>query len=97
MVKLSASIRANSDWWLKYEDAKIRAKWKTEALKQTFAWIWAANMLVPYEERDQYIFQGYRKPLEVALSEKQVDYVLDELDGYAKLRDGATGIQVRGD
>lgn len=97
MVKLSASIRAKPDWWLKYENAKICAKWKTEALDQKFAWIWAANMLVPYEERDQYIFQGYRKPLEVALSEKQVDYVLDELDGYAKLRDGATGIQVRGD
>lgn len=30
----------------------------------------------------------------MALSEKQVEYVLAELDGYAKLRDAYTGAQV---
>lgn len=53
MIKLSASIRAKPEWWIKYKDAGIRARWKAEALEQKFRWIEAATMLVPYEDREQ--------------------------------------------
>lgn len=37
---------------------------------------------------------GTDPDLIVKLNERQVEYVLDELDGYAKLRDETLGIQV---
>lgn len=94
MIKLSASIRAKPEWWIKYKDAEIRARWKAEALEQKFRWIEAATMLVPYEDREQYTAENQRAVVDVTLSEKQVEYVLDELDGYAKLRNDDNGIQV---
>lgn len=94
MIKLSASIRAKPEWWIKYKDAEIRARWKAEALEQKFRWIEAATMLVPYEDRKQYTAENQRAVVDVTLSEKQVEYVLDELDGYAKLRNDDNGIQV---
>lgn len=94
MIKLSASIRAKPEWWIKYKDAGIRARWKAEALEQKFRWIEAATMLVPYEDREQYAAEHQRAVVDVTLSEKQVEYVLDELDGYAKLRNDDNGIQV---
>ena len=33
--------------------------------------------------------------VDVKLEEKQIDYVLDELEGYDKLRDDVAGIEVR--
>lgn len=51
-------------------------------------------MLVPIEEREKYSTEDETAPFEVSLSERQIDYVMNELDGYAKLRDEATGIQV---
>lgn len=75
-------------------DPEIRAKWKAEALELKFAWIEAATMLVPYEDRESYLYDDQRIKVNVALSEKQVEYVLAELDGYAKLRDVYTGAQV---
>ena len=47
----------------------------------------AATMPIPYEVRD--------RSVDVKLEEKQIDYVLDELEGYDKLRDDAAGTEVR--
>ncbi|KAI5121387.1 hypothetical protein M0805_001200 [Coniferiporia weirii] len=105
MVKLSASIRSKPDWWVKYKDPNIRAKWREEALATKMVWIERATMLVPYEGARE-MFPGAVFPgaatlnsftfdeSVVQLNEKQTEYVLDELDGYAKLRDEETGIQV---
>ncbi|KAI5121389.1 hypothetical protein M0805_001202 [Coniferiporia weirii] len=100
MVKLSASIRSKPEWWLKYKKPEIRAKWTEEALATKMVWIERATMLVPYEGAremfpDAVIGDSYTfEESVVQLNEKQVEYVLDELDGYAKLRDEETGIQV---
>ena len=99
MVKLSAAIRSKPTWWEKYKDPEIRARWKAEALGSKFVWIEAATMLVPFEGHEQYMKDAQEgitlDDLIVILTEKQVEYVLDELDGYAKLRDEKTGIEVR--
>lgn len=94
MIKLSASIRTEPGWRIKYKDALIRATWKAEALKQSFTWIERATMLVPKEDEEQFIAKVDDDVVHVRLTEKQADYVLDELDGYAKLLDETTGIQV---
>lgn len=52
-------------------------------------------MLVPKEDEEQFIEKVDDDVVHVTLTEKQADYVLDELDGYAKLVDETTGIQVR--
>ncbi len=59
-----------ANWWEKYKDPAIRAKWKEEAATQTGS----------YECRP--------------LKEDEIDYVLDELEGYATVRDPETGIEV---
>ncbi|SJL12728.1 uncharacterized protein ARMOST_16159 [Armillaria ostoyae] len=69
MCELSATIRDKPNWWEKYKDPAIRAKWKEEAATQTGS----------YECR--------------LLQEDEIDYVLDELEGYAAVRDPATGIE----
>ena len=97
MVKLSASIRSKADWWEKYKVPEIRAKWREEALNTKMAWIERATMLVPLGEAPQHFAAGSRYPEEstVQLTEQEVDYVLDELEGYAKQREDETGIQAR--
>lgn len=99
MVKLSAALRSKPRWWEKYKDPEIRAKWKKEALDNKLVWIEAATMLVPYEGHEKYMINARPSipfdDLLVMLTEKQVDYVLDELDGYAKLHQEGTGIEVR--
>ncbi|KAL5532593.1 hypothetical protein ACEPAF_4367 [Sanghuangporus sanghuang] len=96
MVKLSASIRSKSEWWKKYKDSEIRTRWREEALNAEMVWIEKATMLVPLDEAPRHFAAGSRNEEDsvVKLSKKEVDYVLDELDGYAKLRDEETGIQV---
>lgn len=97
MVRLSASIRSKSEWWKKYKDSEIRARWREEALNTEMVWIESATMLVPLDEAPRHFAAGSRNEEDsvVKLSKKEADYVLDELDGYAKLRDEETGIQAR--
>lgn len=98
MVKLSAAIRSKPRWWDKFRVPEIRAKWKEEAVKSKSVWIEAATMLVPFEEHEQFMEEARENicldDLIVVLSEKQVDYVLDELEGYAELRNDDSGIEV---
>lgn len=64
MCALSAALREKPEWWRKFKDPEIRARWEAEALQQ-------------------------------GLTQKQFDYVLDELNGYLALRDEATAMEVR--
>ena len=52
-------------------------------------------MPIPYEVRDRYLKEAHTNTVDVKLEEKQIDYVLDELEGYDKLRDDAAGTEVR--
>ncbi|KAF8601415.1 hypothetical protein BDV93DRAFT_495817 [Ceratobasidium sp. AG-I] len=65
MIRLSAALRRKPDWWIKFRDRDILAKWRAEALAQA-----------------------------EKMKESHVDYVLQELDGYANLRDEDTGAEV---
>ncbi|KAK0191991.1 hypothetical protein F5146DRAFT_1037906 [Armillaria mellea] len=59
MCELSTTIRSKPNWWEKYTDPAIRAKWKEEAAMQIGCY-------------------GCRP-----LQEDEIDYVLNELEGYA--------------
>ncbi|KAF8601420.1 hypothetical protein BDV93DRAFT_475556 [Ceratobasidium sp. AG-I] len=65
MTRLSAALRHKPDWWIKFRDQDILAKWRAEALAQA-----------------------------EKMRESHIDYVLQELDGYANLRDEETGAEV---
>jgi hypothetical protein len=93
MGHLSASIRRKHEWWIKRKDPVILSKWKEEALATTMVWNKRTNSLEPLsavEARGEVDQESI-----VKLNEKQVEYVLKELDGYEKLRDEERGIQVR--
>ncbi|TFK56326.1 hypothetical protein OE88DRAFT_1649535 [Heliocybe sulcata] len=76
MCHLSASIRTRDVWWKVYKDADVRTRWMNDAL-----------------EKSVEVYSGYQedlpsdKPVDVKLTAKQIDYVLDELEGYEALRD----------
>ncbi|KAF9245641.1 hypothetical protein BU15DRAFT_85367 [Melanogaster broomeanus] len=76
MSRFSAFIRRENNWWNHLHDPDVRARWTTEGLAHTW------TVRAPSSE------------IEVWLSESQegellwiVEYVLSELDGYARLRD----------
>ena len=97
MIRLSASIRSKPDWWKKYRNPDIRAKWKSEALATQMYWQEQTTTLETLEAAKERLSR--HKTLDkhsiVRLNERQVTYVLDELARFDALRDEATGIQVR--
>ncbi|KAG8901221.1 hypothetical protein FRB99_005476 [Tulasnella sp. 403] len=68
MSGISYALRSKPNWWEKYRQPDIRAKWKDEAMAIEFD-------------------HGMK------LRGEEVDYVLDELDGFHKMRDDATGVE----
>ncbi|KAF7361411.1 hypothetical protein MSAN_01174200 [Mycena sanguinolenta] len=77
MCELSWVLRSKPDWQRKAADPEIRSKWRREALEQQAAVAAAA-----------------RDPsTAVCLTEKMVDYVLGELNGYAEIADNERGIE----
>jgi len=66
MCSLSATLRNKPQWWVKFKDEAIVAKWRMEAIDQ-------------------------------GLDTKQVNYVLAEMEDYARMRDEKSGAEVRGD
>ena len=97
MIRLSASIRSKPDWWKKYRNPDIRAKWKSEALDTRMYWQERTTTLETLQAVKERLpeYQILDKHSIVQLNERQVTYVLDELARYDALRDEATGIQVR--
>ncbi|KAG8889669.1 hypothetical protein FRB99_003966, partial [Tulasnella sp. 403] len=68
MLSISYALRSKPNWWKKYRQPDVRAKWKKEA------------MAVEFDHG-------------VKLREEEVDYVLDELYGFHKMRDDTTGVE----
>jgi len=88
MCALSNTIREKPDWWEKIKDPSLVEKWTQEALDQ---------------QRGEYrIRQLTRRmvntpcpPLTRDSPGSKIDYVFQELHGYASIRDPKTGIEVR--
>ncbi|KAJ7911603.1 hypothetical protein B0H13DRAFT_2009347 [Mycena leptocephala] len=78
MYELSWAIRSKPEWQRKAADPEIREKWRREALEQAAA----ASAL-----------QESSEDVHVCLTDKMIDYVLAELDGYAKIADNERGIE----
>lgn len=97
MIRLSASIRSKADWWIKYRNPEIRAKWRAEALDTKMVWQEELSIMESLESAIERVEEGKEldKDSIVQLNEKQVDYVLDELARYDELRDERNGVQVR--
>lgn len=92
MMALSYSIRSKPDWQRKYRDREIRAKWRQEALSteledRVFA------------ERPEESEMGYDREAEELerprLTERMVDYILDELALHDEKLKHTNGIAVR--
>ncbi|KAF8198394.1 hypothetical protein K438DRAFT_1824332 [Mycena galopus ATCC 62051] len=77
MCELSWTLRSKPEWQRKAKDTEIRRKWHQEASEQQAAA--AADAEDP--------------SVEVCLTDKMIDYVLAELDGYAKIADNERGIE----
>ncbi|KAF7361405.1 hypothetical protein MSAN_01173600 [Mycena sanguinolenta] len=77
MCELSWALRSKPDWQRKAADPEIRSKWRQEALEHQAAVAAAAQ----------------DPSTAVCLTEKMIDYVLAELDGYAEIADNERGIE----
>ncbi|KAJ7602386.1 hypothetical protein B0H17DRAFT_117735 [Mycena rosella] len=77
MYELSWTLRRKPEWQRKAADPEIRGKWRREALEQVAA---AGS-------------DGATRKNGGLLSEKMIDYVLAELNGYAKIADSEKGIE----
>ncbi|KAJ7163480.1 hypothetical protein C8R43DRAFT_989779 [Mycena crocata] len=77
MYELSWAIRSKPEWQRKAADPEIRAKWRQEAVEQAVA----ARESEPTTLKD------------CLMTEKMIDYVLAELDGYAEIADNEKGIE----
>ena len=89
MCAMSHAIREKPRWWEKIKEPEIMARWKKEVLKQQ-------EPLPRYRQLTEAMVR-----VSVMVNNdhygtiiRQVDYVLDELHGYASLRDRETGIEV---
>ena len=90
MCAMSHAIREKPRWWEKINDLKVMSRWRREALKQqkpqprhrklTETMVRLLTMISNDDHRGTIV--------------QQVDYVLDELHGFAVLRDEETGIEV---
>ncbi|KAJ7216278.1 hypothetical protein B0H12DRAFT_1154159 [Mycena haematopus] len=77
MYQLSWALRSKPEWQRKATDPEIRTKWRQEALQQQ------AEAAAASEDPST----------AVCLTEEMIDYVLAELDGYAKIADNERGIE----
>ncbi|GAA5999675.1 DUF4246 domain-containing protein [Rhodotorula paludigena] len=88
MLALSYEIRQKPDWARKLRDSDIRTKWRAEALGKR-------NEEAGFAERTGENYSGYdvEEVERPKLTEKMVDYVLDELELHAEKLNDPHGIQ----
>ena len=79
MCALSNCIREQPNWWEKVKDEAYVNRWRQQALVWEGGLANATTVYASHEHR----------------TELQVNYVLEELHGYASLRDPGTGVEVR--
>lgn len=97
MCALSNHIREKPNWWEKVKDETIVEKWRQEAMKQQEDEDREASRKMSSEmvSRDGEQVIPFYGCLSSLISMSQIKYVLEELHGYAELRDSETGIEVR--
>ncbi|KAH8117208.1 hypothetical protein DFH11DRAFT_988750 [Phellopilus nigrolimitatus] len=76
MTRLSAELRSEQGWWLRFQNQEMRQKWIQEAANKT----WRVGPI--------------SNNIKVGLAKHQIEYVVDELAGYAALRNDGNGVQV---
>ncbi|KAG8891580.1 hypothetical protein FRC00_013468 [Tulasnella sp. 408] len=86
MGELSYALRSKTEWWTKFKKPEIRAKWEKEALEHEIQ----GARLTKAEVKSVDAFVTGEV---IALTGTSLRYVLDELQGYEKMRDTTTGIQ----
>lgn len=91
MYGLSWTIRSKPEWQRKMSDPAIMEKWRKEALDQQDG--------LPVEQKltknmVRKIYTDATRQVFILIP-PQVNYVLSELAGYARLSDPPSGIEVR--
>jgi hypothetical protein len=87
MCALSAAIREKPQWYTKFRDIKIQENWRME-IEQQQRGLHDSLKLTPNMVRVVLVFA-----MPTTQSKIQIDYVMEELEAYAKLRDDETGIE----
>jgi len=92
MCALSNRIREKSNWWEKVKDETVVERWREEVLQQVGDDERPERKLTPGMVSPPPVF-----PLLLSSSTQclKIKYVLEELQGYAALRDPETGIEAR--
>ena len=89
MCALSNVIREKLNWWEKIRDPALVEKWKQEALDQQEG---------EYRTRQltkRMVNAPHFRPSICDSTFSKIDYLFQELHGYASIRDCETGIEVR--
>ena len=90
MCALSHRIREKPNWWEKVKDKAVVEEWREEALQEEEeddgapSWNLTPTMVSP----------ATFEPVSLTLTLIKINYVLEELHGYASLRDPKTGLEV---
>ncbi|BGP63401.1 hypothetical protein NBRC10512_000259 [Rhodotorula toruloides] len=90
MMALSYSIRSKPNWQRKYRDPEIRAKWRHEALNTELEDRAYAGR--PEESEEHYYDREVENLERPRLTEKMVDYVLDELAWHDEMLKQTCGV-----
>ena len=94
MCELSATIREKPDWQIKFRDETIRNKW-IEEIREQQKGLHQSLQLTNNMVRETLSRFSLAELVSLTESYSQINYVMTELEAYAALRDGNTGIEVR--
>lgn len=90
MCALSAAIREKPEWWVKFRDEAIRAKWREE-IKEQQKDLHRSLQLTDDMVR---VFDAIAWREHSLSMHLKLNYIIGELEAYAALRDPETGIEV---
>ncbi|KAF8640959.1 hypothetical protein AX17_000605 [Amanita inopinata Kibby_2008] len=86
MAQFSAHIRRQHDWWNHLHNPFIRNSWFEEAANSQWI-VQSSSRNYPIQLSDKQVHEPVRFMLPFTTVELQIEYVLNELTGYAALRD----------
>jgi len=87
MCQCSAHLRSRTEWWQDVQNEEVRHEWQSEAMERR--WIVrtpSGHSEINLSKRQVRVFEFARSETCVQTA-GQVDYILDELSGYAALVD----------
>lgn len=92
MSKYSALLRTQKHWWTRYKDESTRNAWRELAKLPSITFVKTPSSSVEVELSQQQVWSRNIFSLKSGLVNYvryifQIEYVLDELAGYAALRD----------